>query len=197
MARTSAFVAGVDEAGRGPLAGPVVAAVVVLGSSDIQGLADSKTLSRSERQRLFAEIQAESLAFSLGSASPIEIDCLNIHKATLLAMKRAITRVLVPIEIVLVDGKFTPQMGLNMRAVVKGDTYIKEISAASILAKESRDITMEKYDVLYPGYGFRQHKGYPTKFHLEALHKLGPTPIHRISFKPVNDVLSIGKNVRQ
>ncbi len=197
MARTSAFVAGVDEAGRGPLAGPVVAAAVVLGSSDIQGLADSKTLSRSERQRLFAEIQAESLAFSLGSASPIEIDCLNIHKATLLAMKRAITRVLVPIEIVLVDGKFTPQMGLNMRAVVKGDTYIKEISAASILAKESRDITMEKYDVLYPGYGFRQHKGYPTKSHLEALHKLGPAPIHRISFKPVKDVLSIGKSVRK
>jgi len=186
----SNFVAGVDEAGRGPLAGPVVAAAVVLGEQVISGLGDSKKINAENRALLSEEIKQKSIAYAFGSSSPLEIDCLNIHNATLLAMKRAIKALNTDLTTVLVDGKFTPNMPFDMRAIVKGDTFVKEISAASILAKVSRDRTMEKYDACYPSYNFKQHKGYPTKSHVSALKKFGLTPIHRISFRPVFDILN-------
>jgi ribonuclease HII len=180
------IVAGVDEAGRGPLAGPVVAAAVILDPArPIDGLADSKCLSPAQRQQLEGEILERALAWSLGRAEVREIDELNILHASMLAMKRAVEGLHVRPEHVLVDGNRCPDIDIRVEAVVKGDQTVPAISAASILAKEARDREMIELDRHYPGYEFAKHKGYPTKIHLEALAKLGICPEHRLSFGPV------------
>lgn len=177
---------GVDEAGRGPLAGAVFAAAVILDPSrPIPGLNDSKLLSEKKRQQLAIEIRRHARAFSVAFASVEEIDRLNILQATLLAMKRAVLGLsLVPQEM-LVDGLHLPATGIRGRAIVEGDRLIAEISAASILAKTSRDHEMCEWDRRYPAYGFAQHKGYGTRAHLDALQRVGPCEIHRRSFAPV------------
>ena len=184
------WVCGVDEAGRGPLAGPVVAAAVVLDPDrPIPGLRDSKRLSASQRDRLAALIRAQARAWSLGSASVEEIDTLNILKATLLAMKRAVEGLpRMPIR-ALVDGNQAPALSCPVQLIVRGDASEPAISAASILAKTARDATLDTLHLLHPGYGFDQHKGYPTAEHLSRLQALGPTPAHRRSFAPVRAVL--------
>lgn len=183
---TSKILAGVDEAGRGPLAGPVVAAAVILNASyQIDGLADSKTLSPLRRETLANKIRLHAAAWALGVASVEEIDQLNILQATLLAMQRAVTGLGMTPELVLVDGNRTPRLSCPVRAVVRGDATIKSISAASILAKVARDAILQELDVEYPGYGFAIHKGYPTVAHRRALRELGPSPVHRRSFAPV------------
>jgi ribonuclease HII len=184
------FLAGVDEVGRGPLAGPVVAAAVVLGDGKIDGIGDSKKISAMNREVLSEEIKTKCVTYSIGSASPVEIDCLNIHNATLLAMKRAIVGLKVPLKLVMLDGKFTPKLPLLMKAIVKGDELVEEIGAASILAKVTRDRIMDKYHLRYSSFFFHQNKGYPTQLHLEALRTHGVCPIHRISFRPVKALLS-------
>ena len=177
---------GVDEAGHGPLAGAVFAAAVILDPSrPIPGLNDSKLLSEKKRQQLAIEIRRHARAFSVAFASVEEIDRLNILQATLLAMKRAVQGLsLVPQEM-LVDGLHLPATGIRGRAIVEGDRLIAEISAASILAKTSRDLEMCEWDRRYPAYGFAQHKGYGTRAHLDALQRVGPCEIHRRSFAPV------------
>ncbi len=176
--------AGVDEAGRGPLAGPVVAAAVVL-DAPIPGLDDSKRLSPARREALAAQIQQQARACALGLAAPAEIDALNIHHATLLAMSRALEGLGLEPSEVLVDGRFTPTLRVPARAIVGGDGCIAEISAASILAKTARDAMLCELDARYPAYGFARHKGYPTPQHLQALAEHGPCPEHRRSFAPV------------
>lgn len=184
------IIAGVDEAGRGPLAGPVVAAAVVLDDARaVDGLADSKTLSEKRRDVLYEEISRNAVATAIGVASVDEIDCLNIFHASLLAMKRAVERLSVQPHRVLIDGKYCPQIKYEAVAIVKGDRKIRVISAASILAKVTRDRMMLELDAKYPLYGFRKHKGYPTAAHLETLRRFGPTPVHRRSFRPVKDAL--------
>jgi len=183
------FLAGVDEAGRGPLAGPVIAAAVVLGKSSIEGIGDSKKISEKNRDLLFEEIKAKCIAYAFGSSSPIEIDCLNIHNATLLAMKRAIIGLTVPLKLVMVDGKFTPNLPFKMHALIRGDQIVAEIGAASILAKVTRDKIMKEYHLRYSDFDFHRHKGYPTRSHLKALKDYGLCPIHRISFGPVKALL--------
>jgi len=183
------FLAGVDEAGRGPLAGPVIAAAVVLGNRAIKGIGDSKKISEKNRESLFEEIKAKCVAYAVGSSSPVEIDCLNIHNATLLAMKRAIMGLTVPLRLVMVDGKFTPNLSFRMQALIRGDQIVEEIGAASILAKVTRDKIMDKYHLRYSNFDFHQHKGYPTKSHIKALRNYGLCPIHRISFRPVKALL--------
>lgn len=180
------LVAGVDEAGRGPLAGPVVAAAVILDPENpISYLADSKKLSAHERQQLSDEIKAKSLCCCIAQASVQEIDELNILHATMLAMKRAVEGLrLAPVK-VLVDGNRIPKIRYEAQAIVKGDATVPEISAASILAKVYRDQLLEELDQVYPVYGFFQHKGYGTKLHLQALKEHGPCPEHRQSFAPV------------
>ena len=178
------YVAGVDEVGRGPLAGPVVTAAVIL-SSPIEGVTDSKKLSPLKRRQLAVEIRERALCFAYGRAEVDEIDRLNIHHATLLAMKRAIEGLSVCPTKVLVDGLYTPDLSIPSYAIVKGDALITEIGAASILAKVLRDEEMDRMDDLYPGYGFAQHKGYPTAMHRAALQLLGPCDIHRMSYAPV------------
>jgi ribonuclease HII len=178
------LLAGVDEVGRGPLAGAVVTAAVIL-SAPIKGLADSKKLTPKKRLILSRQIQEESLAFAYGRAEVEEIDSLNIHHATLLAMKRAVEALAIQPDFVLVDGLYTPELKMPSKAIVQGDSLHSEISAASILAKVIRDQEMEELDKLYPGYGFAAHKGYPTVAHREALIRLGPCPIHRRSYAPV------------
>lgn len=179
-------VAGVDEAGRGPLAGPVVAAAVILDPHlPIEGLADSKRLTPARREVLAARIRDAALAWALGRAEVEEIDRLNILQATLLAMRRAIEALDPPPGQVLVDGDRLPEIAVPARAVVGGDRNVPAISAASILAKVARDAEMCRLDARYPGYGFAQHKGYGTRAHLEALRRLGPSPVHRRSFAPV------------
>jgi ribonuclease HII len=178
------YTAGVDEVGRGPLAGPVVCAAVIL-LTPIEGVTDSKLLSPLKRKQLAEEIRARALCYAYGRAEVDEIDRLNIHHATLLAMKRAIEALSVCPGQVLVDGLYTPNVAMPCQAVVKGDSLISEIGAASIIAKVLRDEEMEQMDVLYPGYGFAQHKGYPTAVHRAALKKLGPCAIHRRSYAPV------------
>lgn len=177
----SLIVAGVDEVGRGPLAGPVVTAAVIL-KHPLEGLADSKTLSPKKRNILCEQIKEHALAFAYGRAEVAEVDALNIHHASLLAMKRAVEALSVKPELVLVDGSFLPKLNIPCKAIVKGDSLIPQISAASILAKVMRDEEMEQLDGLYPGYGFAQHKGYGTVMHKQALNKLGPCRIHRKSF---------------
>jgi ribonuclease HII len=181
-----ARIAGVDEAGRGPLAGPVVAAAVILDPArPIRGLADSKTLAPARREVLALQIRAQALAWALGAAGVEEIDRLNILQATLLAMRRAVEALPIYPALVLVDGNQPPTLHCPVRTVVGGDAAIPAISAASILAKVARDRTMTELDVVYPGYGFARHKGYPTAEHIQALGRLGATPEHRLSFAPV------------
>lgn len=185
------IMAGVDEVGRGPLAGDVVAAAVILDDQlPIFGLADSKKLSEKKREYLFEEIQEKAVAFCIARASVDEIDQFNILQASLLAMKRAVEGLQVEPHHVLVDGNRLPQWHYSSEAVVQGDTSVAAISAASILAKVTRDREMCALDDVYPGYGFALHKGYPTKLHLTALQSLGPTPIHRRGYAPVRDVIA-------
>jgi ribonuclease HII len=186
------LLCGVDEAGRGPLAGGVYAAAVVLDpKSRINGLVDSKTIDAAERETLAGRIKERALAWSVASASVEEIDALNILRASLLAMKRAVeTLGMLPDE-VCVDGLYVPQVACRCRAIVKGDRLVAAISAASILAKVARDLEMMALEERYPGYGFAHHKGYPTPEHLEALKSLGPCEIHRRSFEPVWTTLQV------
>ncbi|MGC7561008.1 ribonuclease HII [Pasteurella sp. PK-2025] len=180
------LIAGVDEVGRGPLVGAVVTAAVILDPTNpIEGLTDSKKLSEKKRLLLAKEIKQKALAWSLGRAEPEEIDQLNILQATLLAMQRAVENLPIQPHFVLVDGNRLPTLSMPAQAVVKGDSLVAEISAASILAKVARDQEMAELDLQYPDYAFAQHKGYPTKLHLEKLAQLGPLPQHRRSFSPV------------
>ncbi|MEM6580189.1 MAG: ribonuclease HII [Pseudomonadota bacterium] len=183
-------VAGVDEVGRGPLAGDVVTAAVILDSDKpVNGLRDSKKLSPQRRVVLADEIREKAVAWSIGRASVTEIDNLNILQASLLAMHRAVAALQPQPSFVLVDGNRLPRWPYASDAVIKGDDRVPAIAAASILAKVQRDLEMVELEQLYPGYGFAAHKGYPTAFHLAALRDLGPTPVHRRSFAPVNAVL--------
>lgn len=185
-----ALAAGVDEVGRGPLAGDVVAAAVILDPENpIEGLNDSKKLTEKRRDVLFEEIQNKAISWSVARADVSEIDTLNILHASMLAMKRAVETLAVTPEHVLVDGNRLPDWSYPAEAVVKGDSRVQAIAAASILAKVTRDREMIALDQTYPGYGFAGHKGYPTKVHMEALGQLGPTPIHRRSFGPVREKL--------
>jgi len=184
------LMAGVDEAGRGPLAGPVVAAAVILDDlHPIHGLADSKKLSERRREKLFDEIRAKALCFSIAQASVEEIDTLNILQATLLAMKRAVESLRLKPHMVWVDGNRLPKLDILAQAIVQGDAKVKAISAASILAKVHRDRLCGSMHQEFPQYGFDQHKGYGTKQHLDALKTHGATPLHRRSFAPVSKVL--------
>lgn len=180
------LIAGVDEVGRGPLVGAVVTAAVILDPNNpIEGLNDSKKLSEKKRLVLAEEIKQKALAWSLGRAEPKEIDELNILHATMLAMKRSVENLKIQPHLVLVDGNRVPDVAIPAQAIVKGDGLVPEISAASILAKVARDQEMEELDKQYPQYAFAQHKGYPTKLHLEKLAEFGPLPQHRRSFSPV------------
>ena len=184
------IIAGVDEVGRGPLAGPVIAAAVILNPENpIQGLVDSKKISEKKRNILAKEIREKALAWAIGRAEHDEIDSLNILHASLLAMKRAIESLSIKPELVLVDGLHCPDIIYKVEAVIKGDSKIPAISAASIIAKVARDSEMIALDSQYPGYGFSQHKGYPTKMHVNALKELGVSSIHRKSFAPVKHLL--------
>jgi ribonuclease HII len=187
---SDSIVAGVGEVGRGPLAGDVVAAAVILGDSPPAGLTDSKALSPRQRERLAETIRSEAVAWSLGRATVAEIDELNILQASLLAMRRAVEALSVQPSLVLVDGNHLPRWSYEARAVIKGDLSEPAISAASIVAKVTRDSEMVILDDLYPGYGFAAHKGYPTKAHLAALASLGVSPVHRQSFGPVKRLLA-------
>ena len=186
------LVAGVDEAGRGPLAGPVIAAAVILDPrSPIDGIADSKALSEKTRDELDLKIRNHALAWAVARADVEEIDTLNILQASLLAMRRAVNALAIRPELTLVDGNRCPVLeGCRVEAIVKGDQLVKEISAASILAKVARDREMVELDAIYPGYGFARHKGYPTKSHISALNTLGISPVHRRSYAPVRNILS-------
>ena len=183
---TPGLLAGVDEAGRGPLAGPVFAAAVILDDlHPIQGLADSKKLSARRRDVLYDEIRAKALCCSVAQASVEEIDALNILQATLLAMRRAVDGLRLKPSKVWVDGNRLPVLDVRAEAIVQGDAKVPAISAASILAKVERDRWCLGIDAEYPGYGFARHKGYGTADHLQALREYGPTPWHRKSFAPV------------
>lgn len=184
------LVAGVDEAGRGPLVGPVVAAAVILDDlKPIKGLADSKTLTALRRAKLFDEIRAKALCCSIAEASVEEIDRLNILQATMLAMRRAVDGLRLKPKLVLVDGNRIPVLDVPAQAIVKGDALVGSISAASILAKVYRDRWCIDFDQLYPQYGFAAHKGYGTAQHLAALRQHGACPQHRTSFSPVAQVM--------
>lgn len=178
------IVCGVDEAGRGPLAGPVTAAAVILSADFPTGLlADSKRLPPARREAAARVIRERATAWALGWASAEEIDRINIHRATLLAMRRAVDGLAVRPTLLLVDGLFVPEAGVTGRAVVRGDATVPAIMAASILAKTARDAWMTEYATREPGYGFDRHKGYPTREHREAIARLGPCAIHRRSFR--------------
>ena len=184
------WIAGIDEAGRGPLAGPVVAAVVVLHPSCfIEGLADSKKISPKKRELLFKEIKEKAMAWGIGHASAAEIDEVNIHHATLQAMQRAYDEMHFDVQQVFVDGLYCPNIAAKCTAVVKGDQTIAAISAASILAKVTRDEEMQNYHMQMPEYGFDRHKGYPTVRHIAALNEFGPCILHRRSYKPVKKAI--------
>lgn len=187
--RQGLLVCGVDEAGRGPLAGPVFAACVILREQDpIDGLADSKALTAQKREKLAVEIRNRAAAWAIASASVEEIDRINILRASLLAMRRAVEQLTLEPHEVLVDGLYCPQVRFPSRAIVDGDSLVAEISAASILAKTARDALMRELHDLYPDYGFDRHKGYPTREHLTALQRFGVCPIHRRSFAPVRSL---------
>lgn len=180
------LICGVDEAGRGPLAGPVFAACVILHAADpIPGLADSKALSPMHRERLGREIRTRAAAWAIASATVEEIDTLNILRASLLAMRRAVEQLGLAPDEVLVDGLHCPDLRFPTRALVRGDSTVAEISAASILAKTARDAAMLELHGRFPDYGFDRHKGYPTPDHLHALRRFGVSPVHRRSFAPV------------
>ncbi|MBU9850504.1 ribonuclease HII [Rahnella aceris] len=185
-------IAGVDEVGRGPLVGAVVTAAVILDPAHpIAGLADSKKLSEKRREALYIEIKEKALAWSLGRAEPHEIDELNILHATMLAMQRAVAGLCITPDMVLIDGNRCPKLPMASQAIVKGDSKVAEISAASILAKVTRDREMVELDLQFPEYGFAKHKGYPTPVHLESLARLGATTHHRRSFSPVKRALGL------
>ncbi|WP_438280242.1 ribonuclease HII [Pseudomonas alabamensis] len=180
------LVAGVDEVGRGPLCGAVVTAAVILDPSrPIAGLNDSKKLTEAKRERLFDEICEKALSFCIARAEVEEIDRLNILQATMLAMQRAVEGLHLTPRLALIDGNRCPVLAVPSAPVIQGDAKVPAIAAASILAKVSRDREMSAFELIYPGYGIGGHKGYPTPVHLEALARLGPTPIHRRSFAPV------------
>ena len=184
-------IAGVDEVGRGPLAGPVIAAAVILNPADpVEGLTDSKKLSEKRREQLDIEIREKAIAWSIGRAEVDEIDTLNILHASLLAMKRAVENLSVSPDYALVDGNRLPDLTVNAEAIIKGDLLVPVIGAASIIAKVARDKEMIAMDAVYPGYGLAKHKGYPTKVHLAALSDLGVTSQHRRSFSPVRKLLT-------
>lgn len=188
------LLAGVDEAGCGPLAGPVVAAAVILPPDHgIDGLADSKRLTPPRREELSSLIRERAVAWALGRAEPVEIDAVNILQATLRAMTRAVAALSVAAETVRVDGKHCPKLPIPARAIIGGDGIVPAISAASILAKVERDAEMIALDARYPGYGFAAHKGYGTAQHRAALTRLGPCPIHRMSFAPVRRASRAGR----
>lgn len=185
------LLCGVDEAGRGPLCGPVVAAAVILDPArPIEGLADSKKLSDKRRDKLALEIREKALAWAIAEASVEEIDRLNILHASMLAMQRAVAGLTRRPDRVLVDGNRCPQLDLPCEAIVKGDALVQEISAASILAKTARDAQLVELDRLYPQYGLAGHKGYPTAAHLKALRAHGACEIYRRSFAPVRDIIA-------
>lgn len=187
---TANLIAGVDEVGRGPLVGAVVTAAVILDpAKPIKGLADSKKLTEKCREALFEEIKEKALCWSLGRAEADEIDQINILHATMLAMQRAVAGLAIQPDYVLIDGNRCPKLPMASLAIVKGDSRVAEISAASIMAKVSRDREMVALDSLFPAYGFAQHKGYPTPTHLKVLAELGATEFHRRSFAPVKRVL--------
>lgn len=187
---TTLLICGVDEAGRGPLAGPVSAAAVILDDNNpIEGLADSKKLSEKQRDALAPVIRERALAWAVAYAEVGEIDRLNILQATLLAMRRAVLALPVQPQRMLVDGLYCPDTGIPGEAVVKGDSKVAAISAASILAKTARDELMLQLHEQYPHYGFAEHKGYPTAAHLAALREHGISDVHRRSFKPVRELL--------
>jgi len=187
-----ALLCGVDEAGRGPLAGSVFAAAVVLDPArPIEGLADSKVLTAAARERLAVEIRGRAMAWAIASATVEEIDSINILRASLLAMRRAVEALGMEPDEVWSDGLHTPQVPFMCRAIVKGDAKVGAISAASILAKTARDAEMREMDTRFPGYGFASHKGYSTPEHLTALKALGPCAIHRRSFEPVRVLLQV------
>jgi ribonuclease HII len=188
------LTAGVDESGRGPLAGPVVAAAVILAPGvRVEGLADSKLLSAATRERLACEIRERCLGWGVGWADAAEVDALNVLQASLLAMRRALFALRTPPVHVIVDGNRCPTLAgfslCSIEAVVRGDGSVASVSAASILAKVTRDEFMRGLESRYPGYGLAQHKGYGTPAHLEALRRLGPSPVHRRSFAPVQSSL--------
>lgn len=184
------LIAGVDEAGRGPLAGPVMAAAVILDDlRPIKGLADSKKLTAHKRELLFDEIRAKALCFAVAQASVQEIDGLNILQATLLAMRRAVEGLRLSPKLVLVDGNRLPRLPMRAEAIVKGDALVAAISAASILAKVTRDRWCLEADELYPAYGFARHKGYGTALHLAALREHCACSVHRTTFRPVTEIL--------
>jgi ribonuclease HII len=181
---------GVDEAGRGPLAGPVVAAAVILDPTrPIEGLNDSKKLSARRRDALAIEIRSKALAFAIGEASVEEIDCINILQASLLAMRRAVDALGVRPSQALIDGNRCPQLSCPAQAIIGGDGKVASIAAASILAKTYRDAGMQELHALYPQYGFDRHMGYPTALHLAALRENGVSPVHRRSYAPVAKLL--------
>ena len=185
------LIAGVDEVGRGPLAGAVVAAAVILDPNrPIAGLNDSKKLTAKRREQLAFEIREKALAWSLGRAEVEEIDAINILQATFLAMQRALEGLAVQPDLVKIDGNRCPPSAYKMEAIVGGDATVAEISAASIIAKVARDAELVALDAVYPKYGFAKHKGYGTAVHLAALREFGATPIHRRSFAPIRDILA-------
>ncbi len=185
----SNLIAGVDEVGRGPLAGPVVAAAVILGQASIPGLKDSKKLSEKQRNTLCALIKTQATCWAIGLASVEEIDKINILNASLLAMKRAVENLRIKPAKALIDGNRCPELALPMQAIIGGDNLIVEISAASIVAKVTRDAMMVEFEKHYPHHGFAKHKGYGTPEHIKALAAHGITPLHRKSFAPVKEHL--------
>jgi ribonuclease HII len=187
-------IAGVDEAGRGPLAGPVIAGAVILDpDKPIEGLRDSKRLSASRRDELFDQIRERALAWAVGRADVEEIDRINILQATMLAMSRAVEALQPYADHALIDGNRCPDLSCTSQAIIKGDSKVPAISAASIMAKVTRDREMLDLDMRYPGYGLAQHKGYPCKAHIEALESLGVTPVHRRSYAPVRRIIERGE----
>ncbi len=188
------LIAGVDEAGRGPLAGAVYAAAVILDPNEpIEGLRDSKKLTEKERERLAVEIKEKAIAWSVADATVEEIEEMNILKATMLAMRRAVLGLAVEPKLVLVDGNRLPELPYPANAIVKGDDKIAAISAASIIAKTTRDHRMMELEELYPGYGFAKHKGYGVEAHIDAIKKLSVCPEHRKTFEPIATMLGISK----
>ncbi len=196
VAQAHELVAGVDEVGRGPLCGAVVTAAVILDPSrPILGLNDSKKLTEARREKLYDEICEKALSWHIARAEVEEIDELNILHATMLAMQRAVEGLHITPKIAMIDGNRCPKLGMPAEAVVKGDSKVPAIAAASILAKVSRDREMAAFELIYPGYGIGGHKGYPTPVHLEALARLGPTPIHRRSFAPVRQAYELRESL--
>jgi len=186
------IIAGVDEAGRGPLAGPVIAAAVILDEArPIEGLADSKKLSASRREVLAVAITDRARCWALGRAEVEEIDKINILQASLLAMKRAVAGLRIIPDLVVVDGNQAPILDCHVQTIIRGDATVAEISAASILAKVARDREMTEMDKIFPGYGFSQHKGYPTELHKQAIRRIGVSAIHRLSYAPVRALLGL------